>query len=286
MCTPHEGIVDTALWRYGESWSRRICTPIAGALIREQMKDNSKQTVLYSISEALRSFCNKVPHTEEQLGRLEMTVCEAAIDRLCWDPNIERERDSNGRRQVMLRRVQSNDRGCGADWDEDCQNIFGIAIIVNNVTVFQELLNSGQVDVNFENRYFGRPLQSATRHNCLEILRILLHHGAEIHATQPVQHTYLETPLRWSYSSSGGSALRNSAWIGHFDVVKVLLQHSLKINLHPSGAEKKMILLAAAKSGNAHLVSLLEDEYYQNDALLPALREEMLPIAAFGESLR
>lgn len=288
MSNPVDGIVDKALWGVPgvACLSSLICHPITGALLCQQMKNSSKETVLYPISQALHSYFSMVPHTDEHLHRLEKVVCETALDRLCWHKGgIFPERDSLGKRQVVFRRVQSNDRGYYrvANWDEDSQNLLAISIIDNNVAIFRKLLNSGQVDVNFENRYFGRPLHSAARYGCFQIIELLLQYKADRHATQPepLQNAWNGTPMRWGFYCSGGSALRVAASVGNHHMVRLLLEDSHMDNSPTPQEEARLVLLAAARCGSAQLLSLLEDEYFHNSPLLPQLREEMICMAAF-----
>ncbi|KAF7948940.1 hypothetical protein EAE96_008119 [Botrytis aclada] len=257
------------------------------------MKANTSDTVLVSMYEAIIAV-SKIYHlSEEKQTKLELAVCEAAEERLIWAPSNCRY--SNGRRQLSFRAprlprtyypVPIDDADIPVDTLNvegilDMQNRLCIAIVANEIAHVRVLLECHHADANFRNKYFGRPLHLASRYGRVDMIQILLHHGADSSAIQPYYGPHWARSLgREKFFCSSGSALRVAAMNGHFETMKMLVQPHYNAVLPLSNEEIQMVLRIAARTGSVRTTLFLINMFYGSQTERQHAEEEVLLQAA------
>ncbi|KAF8243592.1 ankyrin [Wilcoxina mikolae CBS 423.85] len=142
----------------------------------------------------------------------------------------------------------------------DLQNAFCATIFLGNISMIRTLLAKG-ADVNADNTYFSRPLQLAIIRGRLDIVQLLLDHGADANAIAASGKSWWPPAIRYyretktCYWSSDGSPLRVACLAGQDHIVHVLLQPRYEVAT--SGVEYEAAIMAATLSGHTHLVALL-----------------------------
>ncbi|KAF7937486.1 uncharacterized protein EAE98_001800 [Botrytis deweyae] len=177
---PH-GPVDDALEicrRYPPSKLPRI-TPL---LIHKEMKSNTSDMILTPMHRATVSVSKIHCLSEEKKSELELALQEhkrkAAV-------KLSRSKATADLQPSTYSR-QSYSSGYGQrERILDMQNRLCTAIIANEIAYVRVLLESYHADANFRNKYFGRPLHLTSRYGRVDIMQVLLHHGADSSAIQP-----------------------------------------------------------------------------------------------------
>jgi hypothetical protein len=149
------------------------------------------------------------------------------------------------------------------DTKMEAQNVLSRAVVIGNLPLVISLLKRTSpvlADVNIESPYFGRPLQLAAAWGHLEIVRHLLDYGSNPHANDEAKSSRdVSGELRLSdrnvYRSPEGSALRAAVLGGHEDIVRLLLEPEYRLS--PSKPEYLRAIVAGARGGHIHLISLL-----------------------------
>ncbi|TGO89843.1 hypothetical protein BPOR_0091g00090 [Botrytis porri] len=258
---PHGPVDDTLeiCRRYPPSKLPRF----APLLIHKEMKANTSDMILTPMHRAIIAVPKIHCLSEEKQSELELAVCEASEERLIWATSSRR--NTNGRQQLsfLAPRLSWNynpvpivDTDIPVDTINaerilDMQNRLCIAIIANAIAYMRVLLESHHADANFRNKYFGRPLYLASRYGRVDIIQVLLHHGADSSAIQPYYGPHLTVGLgREKFFCSSGSALRVAAMNGHFETMKMLVQSRYNAVLPLSHEEIKMVLHVAARTGS------------------------------------
>ncbi|KAF7948270.1 uncharacterized protein EAE97_003681 [Botrytis byssoidea] len=257
------------------------------------MKANTSDMILTPMYRAIVAVSRIHCLSEEKQTELELAVCEAAEERLIWAPSSCR--NTNGRRQLSFlaprlprtyNPVPIVDTDVPVDTINaerilDVQNRLCIAIIANEIAYVRVLLESHHADANFRNKYFGRPLHLASRYGRVDIIQVLLHHGADSSAIQPYYGPHWTGGLeREKYFCSSGSALRVAAMNGHFEAMKMLVQPRFNAVLPLSQEEIQMVLRVAARTGSVRIILFLMDMFYGSQADRKHAEEEVLLQAA------
>ncbi|KAF7880853.1 uncharacterized protein EAF02_006744 [Botrytis sinoallii] len=257
------------------------------------MKVNTSDMILTQMHREIIAVSKIHCLSEEKQSELELAVCEAVEERLIWAPSSCR--NTNGRRQLSflasrLTRtynpipIVDNDipvDTINAERIPDMQNRLCIAIIANEIAYVRVLLESHYADANFRNKYFGRPLHLASRYGRVDIIQVLLHHGADSSAIQPYYSPHWTGGLGGEkFFCSSGSALRVAAMNSHFETMRLLVQPRYNAVLPLSHEEIQVVLRVAARTGSVRIILFLMDMFYGSQAERKHAEEEVILQAA------
>ena len=127
--------------------------------------------------------------------------------------------------------------------DSEGNNILHVAIKTKNRIFLRNLLKIG-VDLKFRTKYHGRtPLHSACASGSLEIVKLLLDRGANIHEKE----------------ADGGTALHIAAAEGNLKITEMLLLSVKCTSIHEKNMYGRTPLHWAARSGHSGVAQLLLD---------------------------
>ncbi|KAJ7637979.1 ankyrin repeat-containing domain protein [Mycena polygramma] len=101
----------------------------------------------------------------------------------------------------------------GPDWSRHAPSPLYLCSMISYVEVVRILLEHG-ADVNTVGGAYGTALQGASTHGFVEVVRILLEHGADVNAV----------------GGAYGTALQGASAHGFVEVVRILLEHSADVN--------------------------------------------------------
>lgn len=171
------------------------------------------------------------------------------------------------------------DRGAQIDIVTDNKStLLHIAVKNQHLTVVAKLLKYGKIDINQSNESGLTPLKEALVSGNLDMVKMLLDHGAKIEsidisfAAKGGQLSVLEELIARGVSAteSGDAALEIAAENGHLDIIKWLLNKGVSL---PSPA-KPLPLFLAVKYGHEDVVA----EFLARGAPLDLLTEDRYTI--------
>ncbi|KAF4632145.1 hypothetical protein G7Y89_g5981 [Cudoniella acicularis] len=249
----------------------KISPPLMGQLVLAQLKYDRDNELFSPICAAIQ-VTDQYFTDKEQRQRCALQICEASADYLYWDVNhrlnLAWEIESNS---IYQWKGYVNREVISSRYDISKQNILSAAIVVGCFPIVRDLLKEDlYVHVNCEHPYFGKPLQLAARWGHLEILQLLLHHGADAQAVQdsiPGMGGESFWKAYGSYYSSNGSALRVACLAGHSNIVRALMKPQYKI---VSTAEFHHAIRAAGRSGHTNILHILLDSAQELVKSLPS----------------
>jgi ankyrin repeat protein len=230
-------------------WYRQLSPPLMGRLLHAQLQWDPKNRILAPLHYAIEYIMQKSSGDQEKRLQMSQIICEVVAERLHWKSN-----KSLG--FVIL--PAPGDIGIGVhkedpapDRKEYIQNAFSAAIVLKKLDIIQSLMTSDQkIDINHENRYFGRPLQLAAASGCSEVVDMFLDHGADPSIIQIEQPQTVG--LFYIGRLSEGSALRVAARAGHTQIVRKLLSPKYLESI--SETEYCLTIIAAASGCHENIV--------------------------------
>lgn len=225
---------------------QRMSPPLVSRLLVAQIELNrgGEGPLFQLIRMALHTLDDPQTDDPQRLKNLRI-ICQAA---------------ASARADLLKLLSEKEQSGSGTIYE---QVPLSAAIIAGNITTVRRLLGEG-ADVNFKNPYFGRPLTIAAKSNHLEIIELLLDHGAKFYGVSWPTLSYqswscFERISSGDYFSSSGSVLQTASLAGHYDAVVLLLNPKYG---HPTeGIEYERSIVAAARGGHLKTLQLLRERY-------------------------
>lgn len=176
----------------------------------------------------------------------------------CQDGNID-----------MVRRLLE------AGADVSASGALRVAASKNHIGIVQHLLEL-QAKIDVQDQDFGTPLYAAAQNGCTDVVRKLLHSGADVNLIGGIHHRALNTAAYGGYTEIVqlllekditidpeenyflGSALGAAARRGHADIIRLLLRRGWNVNRKFKTNDSALVV--AATYGHANAVQALLEQ--------------------------
>lgn len=155
-----------------------------------------------------------------------------------------------GRRLAV--KCLASDSGVTPVKDDPAKDVLTAAAHTGKLTKVKSLIGSG-CDVNGKGKFLGWPLKAAASGGHLEIVELLIEHGASVTFGKTGCHSiYLHYVLD---VREHGTALQTASKAGHENVVRLLLESKNRVDVLQG--DYQVAILDSAQGGHQSIVSLL-----------------------------
>ncbi|KAA8574694.1 hypothetical protein EYC84_003944 [Monilinia fructicola] len=238
---------------------KRMSAQMMGHLIYAKLQKEPQLPLLSPIDKAIRYICERNPEINAQVGLFSFRVCETVANNLHWSADgslgfLERRvgPDSVLRHMILKESDESLDCYLSSIFDEEDAHIkLSAAVVAGDVDIFNSLLSAyPKLDINKQNRYFGRLLHLSALWGRTEFLKLLLDKGADTTIIQDQILFTFRIDMAMTVPSQG-SILQIAAKAGHFDYVQALMKGHYIYRTHSS--DFGLAILGALKCGHEKL---------------------------------
>lgn len=136
--------------------------------------------------------------------------------------------------------------------DDPAKDTLTAAAYTGKLTKVKKLIETGG-DVNGKGKVLGRPLQAAASGGHLEIVELLIEHGASVQFGKPRYYpVYLDYVLK---VHDLGTALQTASKAGHESIVRLLLEPKNRVNVLQG--DYQVAISDSTQEGHQSIVSIL-----------------------------